>query len=152
MPRVTSLEPRTPHQPGKLQKVSKNEYGFTLFSFGVNEKCGIVSSDFSIECRRFTGGCSESGAVLSRRCLMRVREGAFSRNLLMWRCPVGRGSRPRFVKIAGKTAVDKLFMVVPRFGDFEAGRLLGGRRPARSTHVSLFSARQGTIHVSGNVF
>jgi hypothetical protein len=63
MPRVTSLEPRTPHQPGKLQKVSKNEYGFTLFSFGVNEKCGIVSSDFSIECREFTGRCSESGAV-----------------------------------------------------------------------------------------
>jgi hypothetical protein len=30
MQRVTSLEPRTPRQPGKLQKLSKNDYLFTL--------------------------------------------------------------------------------------------------------------------------
>jgi len=64
MPRVTSLEPRTPHQPGKLQKVSKNEYGFTLLVFGVNEKCETVSSDFSMGCREFTGGCNGFGAVV----------------------------------------------------------------------------------------
>jgi hypothetical protein len=64
MPTVTLLEPRTPRQPGKLQKVSKNDYGFTLFVFVVNEKWRIVSSEFSIECGEFTGGCSGFGAEL----------------------------------------------------------------------------------------
>jgi hypothetical protein len=32
MQRVTKLEPRTPHQPGKLQKLSKNEF-VVLLSF-----------------------------------------------------------------------------------------------------------------------
>jgi hypothetical protein len=41
---VTWLEPRTPHQPEKLKKLSKNEYGFTPSIFGVNEKYGIVST------------------------------------------------------------------------------------------------------------
>src|SRR5579863_1178455 len=63
MQRVTSLEPRTPHQPGKLQKLSKNDYGFTLFIFRVNENCRSVSAEFSIECRRFTGQCRRVGAV-----------------------------------------------------------------------------------------
>ena len=35
MPSVTSLEPRTLHQPGKLQKLSKNDYVFTLSIGGV---------------------------------------------------------------------------------------------------------------------
>jgi hypothetical protein len=34
---VISLEPRTPHQPGKLQNVPKNEYVFTPFIFAVNK-------------------------------------------------------------------------------------------------------------------
>ena len=38
MQRVTWLEPRTPHQPGKLQKLSKNEFVFTPFIFRVNKK------------------------------------------------------------------------------------------------------------------
>jgi hypothetical protein len=63
MQRVTSLEPRTPHQPGKLQKLSKNDYVFTLFILRVNENCGNVSAEFSIECSRFTGRCSTVGAV-----------------------------------------------------------------------------------------
>jgi hypothetical protein len=62
MSRVTSLEPRTPHQPGKLQKLSKNEYLFTPFILGVNKKWGSVSAYFSIECRQLTGGCSGVGA------------------------------------------------------------------------------------------
>jgi hypothetical protein len=75
MPRVTSLEPRTPHQPGKLQKVSKNEYRFTLFIVAVNEKCEAVSSNFSRECREFTAGCNRFGAAsyITRTC--DVREG-----------------------------------------------------------------------------
>src|SRR5580692_2395834 len=63
MSRVTSLEPRTPHQPGKLQKLSKNDYVFTLFIFGVNKNYGNLSVEFSIKCRRFTGRCSRFGAV-----------------------------------------------------------------------------------------
>jgi hypothetical protein len=43
MPKVTLLEPRTLHQPEKLQKLSKNEFVFTLFKNRVNEKCAFVS-------------------------------------------------------------------------------------------------------------
>jgi len=53
---VTSLEPRTPHQPGKLQNVSKNDYGFTTLSFYVNENHASVTSYSSIECSSCTGG------------------------------------------------------------------------------------------------
>ena len=57
MQRVTSLEPRTPHQPGKLQKLSKNEFVFTPFIFIVNKKGSLVSAGKSIECSPCTGGC-----------------------------------------------------------------------------------------------
>jgi hypothetical protein len=60
---VTSLEPRTPHQPGKLQKLSKNDYVFTLFIFRVNKKQRYVCGDFSMKCSQFTGWCSGVGAV-----------------------------------------------------------------------------------------
>jgi hypothetical protein len=40
---VTPLEPRTPHQPEKLKKLSKNEYGFTLSIISVNEKLQLVT-------------------------------------------------------------------------------------------------------------
>jgi hypothetical protein len=76
MQRVTSLEPWTPRQPGKLQKLSKNDYVFTLFISRVNEKAETVSSDFSMECRWFTGGCSRFGAVLASPGLGDVRNGA----------------------------------------------------------------------------
>src|SRR2546425_7651541 len=36
--KVTGLEPRTPHQPEKLKKLSKNEFVFTLSIFIVNRK------------------------------------------------------------------------------------------------------------------
>jgi hypothetical protein len=36
--RVISLEPRTPHQPGKPENVSKNDYGFTPSIPAVNKK------------------------------------------------------------------------------------------------------------------
>jgi hypothetical protein len=41
--KVTLLEPRTPHQSEKLKKVSKNEYGFTLSIFFVNEKACFIT-------------------------------------------------------------------------------------------------------------
>jgi hypothetical protein len=76
MQRVTSLEPRTLHQPGKLQKLSKNDYVSTPFILGVNEKCGTVSSEFSIKCRRFTGGCNWYGAVRFGTGIGDMRDGA----------------------------------------------------------------------------
>jgi hypothetical protein len=41
---VTWLEPRTPHQPEKLKKLSKNEYVFTPSIFYVNENYAFVST------------------------------------------------------------------------------------------------------------
>ena len=63
MQRVTSLEPRTPHQPGKLQKLSKNEFVFTPFIFIVNKKRPLVSAVESIECTPSTRGCREPCAI-----------------------------------------------------------------------------------------
>jgi len=42
--KVTQLEPRTPHQPEKLKKLSKNEYVFTPSIFLVNQKYAFVST------------------------------------------------------------------------------------------------------------
>jgi hypothetical protein len=53
---VTSLEPRTLHQPEKLQNVSKNDYGFNTLIFYVNEKRESVNAYSSIECSSCTGG------------------------------------------------------------------------------------------------
>jgi len=53
---VTSLEPRTPHQPGKLQNVSKNDYGFNTPIFYVNEIHAPVTAYSSTECRASTMG------------------------------------------------------------------------------------------------
>ena len=53
--RVTSLESRTLHQPGKLQNVSKNDYGFNIPVFVVNEKRKPVSAVNAIECSCSTG-------------------------------------------------------------------------------------------------
>jgi hypothetical protein len=58
MPKVTSLDPRTPHQPVKLQKLSKNDYGFTPSKIWVNRKIEIACALLSIECSWFTGVCS----------------------------------------------------------------------------------------------
>jgi hypothetical protein len=63
MQRVTWLEPRTPHQPGKLQKLSKNEFVFTPFIFRVNKKSHLVSTGKSIDCRPSTAPCRESCAI-----------------------------------------------------------------------------------------
>jgi hypothetical protein len=103
---VTSLEPRTPHQPGKLQKLSKNDYVFTLFIFRVNKKRGNVCGYFSIECTRFTGGCSGVGAVFLSHDFVTFANARFSWTFL---ADAVAGCEPTwavFVKIAGKTALD----------------------------------------------
>jgi hypothetical protein len=41
---VTPLEPRTPHQPEKLKKLSKNDYLFTPSIACVNEKLQAVTT------------------------------------------------------------------------------------------------------------
>jgi len=51
---VISLEPRTLHQPGKLQNMSKNDYLFTLSVYAVNEKRALVCPLNSIACSSFT--------------------------------------------------------------------------------------------------
>jgi hypothetical protein len=44
---VILLEPRTPHQPDKLQKLLKNDCLFTLSIFRVNKKlCDLSAFDF----------------------------------------------------------------------------------------------------------
>ena len=54
---VISLEPRTLHQSAKLKNVPKNEYGFTLFKFFVNQNYAFLSIAKSIECSWFTAPC-----------------------------------------------------------------------------------------------
>ena len=80
MQRVTWLEPRTPHQPGKLQKLSKNEVVFTPSSFRVNKKGGVLSAEKSIE-------CSPSTAVCNISCADRAPPGLHfpSRGRILWR-------------------------------------------------------------------
>jgi hypothetical protein len=51
---VISLEPRTLHQPGKLQKLSKNEVVFTPLNFRVKQKLAPLSSLESAECSSST--------------------------------------------------------------------------------------------------
>src|ERR1700720_3803243 len=55
MLRVTQLEPRTPHQPEKLKKLSKNDFLFTLSNSVVNKNSAPLSDLFSIECSPSTG-------------------------------------------------------------------------------------------------
>ena len=57
---VSGLEPRTHHQPGKLQKLSKNDSGFTLLLMGVKVFRETLSPLFSIECSSSTGRCQKT--------------------------------------------------------------------------------------------
>jgi hypothetical protein len=56
--RVIALEPRTPHQPEKLQNVSKNDLVFTPSNFTVKQKGATLSPSKSMECSPFTGPCA----------------------------------------------------------------------------------------------
>src|SRR5580698_11282347 len=48
---------------GKTLEVVKERVCFTPSIFAVNRKCGAACAWNSVECRRFTGGCSEVCAV-----------------------------------------------------------------------------------------
>jgi hypothetical protein len=68
MLRVILLESRTSHQPGKLQNVSKNDYGFTPSIFIVNENHATLSACLSIECTLPTSKCPESVQTVIELC------------------------------------------------------------------------------------
>jgi hypothetical protein len=51
------LEPRTPRQPEKLKKLSKNDYVSTPFKFCVNENIAVLCVLFSVKCSWFTAPC-----------------------------------------------------------------------------------------------
>jgi hypothetical protein len=120
MPKVTSLEPRTPHQPGKLQKMSKNEYVFTLLSFRVNKKHQTVSYLFAIECRPSTTECSGYCAASVVEAGRSSALGALSRASLRSCPPPVRGTDRRLiVKISAKIALEGAFPCFPRKGVLE---------------------------------
>jgi len=65
---VILLEPRTPHQPGKLQKLSQNEFVFTPPIFIVNENAAPLSACDAMECSRRTGHWTGYGALPRKTC------------------------------------------------------------------------------------
>jgi hypothetical protein len=61
--RVTQLEPRTPHQPEKLKKLSKNDLVVLLLIF-----MSIKSARFYLICFQLSAGRPQEGArILCRR-------------------------------------------------------------------------------------
>jgi hypothetical protein len=96
---VILLEPRTLHQSAKLKNVPKNEYGFTLFNFFVNQNCAFLSIAKSVECSWFTARCrilvqlahADLENLRSFRAFPQIREiqDRFSRhkyaNLTVWK-------------------------------------------------------------------
>jgi len=102
MPKVTSLDPRTPHQPVKLQKLSKNDYGFTPSEFWVNRKIETACALFSIECSWFTGVCSAICAATHPKSANDSVNRGFRGFLHDLRLITGLNSELPFVKIAHK--------------------------------------------------
>jgi hypothetical protein len=81
--KVTSLEPRTPHQPEKPKKLSKNEYVFTPSVFRVNEKYESVSTCLFNRVHAVHNLVTKIGAV-AERTFPRTRDGCgFPQNLLV---------------------------------------------------------------------
>ena len=118
---MTSLEPRTPHQPGKLQKLSKNDYVFTLFIFRVNKKRGNVSVDFSIECTWFTGTCIRVGAVFLSHDFVMFADARFDWTFLSYAVASCEQTWAVFVKISAKprrtgglaVSIGRISIVIP---------------------------------------
>jgi hypothetical protein len=61
---VTSLGSRTPHQPGKLQNVSKNEYVSTPFNFFVNKISTDLSTSIFNQLRKAHSPVTQFGAII----------------------------------------------------------------------------------------
>ncbi len=87
MQKVTSLEPRTPHQPDKLQKLSKNEIVFTPFIFRINKKPALLSAAKSMECMPSTAGCHNRCAGYRETGTVFLIASGFFRVLLQRREP-----------------------------------------------------------------
>jgi hypothetical protein len=58
MSKVTTLEPRTPHQPGKLQKLSKNEFVLLLLFLESMEMTRLY-----VLCRQASAGRPQAGEL-----------------------------------------------------------------------------------------
>ena len=112
--RVTWLEPRTPHQPDKLQKLSKNEGVCTPFVFRVNKKWRVLSAGKSIECRPSTAGCNLFGAGREETVGIFSVEAAFFPDF--FRLCLWMGVIPNFliVKIPAETLLEARFAVFHR--------------------------------------
>jgi len=67
MQRVTWLEPRTPHQPGKLQKLSKNEF-VLLLSFLES----IKKTLFYLLENQSSAGCPQPPAAFPVQCVKMI--------------------------------------------------------------------------------
>jgi hypothetical protein len=63
---VTPLEPRTPHQPEKLKKLSKNDYAFTPSISPVNGKSQPVTTRIFNRVQTIHRPMTGFGAGLSR--------------------------------------------------------------------------------------
>ena len=62
MRKVTGLEPRTPHQPEKLKKLSKNEVVYREFGFLSQRKCVICKRSVFKRVQRVHRGMTGFGA------------------------------------------------------------------------------------------
>jgi hypothetical protein len=74
---VTTLEPRTPHQPEKLKKLSKNDYVFTPSISYVNENYAFLTTRIFNRVHAVHRPVPEFGAALQynfarKRCWVRV--------------------------------------------------------------------------------
>jgi hypothetical protein len=94
---VTRFEPRTPHQPEKLKKLSKNEYVFTPSIFFVNENYAFVTTSVFNRVHAVHRAMTGNGAVS-------MSGSAESRT--------GRGLSAQFV-IVGRTICRILMCSIP---------------------------------------
>jgi hypothetical protein len=110
MRRVTWLEPRTPHQPGKLQKLSKNEFVFTPLIFGVNKKGALLSAEKSSECTPSTGRCRVFGAICDSACGI-----SFLKSTYFWDFIPRRGAPPKAAAITPVVKIPARTLLLAQF-------------------------------------
>jgi len=82
--KLTALESRTLHQPGKLQNVSKNDYGFTPSIFRVKEKRATLSACVFKRVQRVHKQVTGFGAAVSGTLRRISRWNAFLLGSFMW--------------------------------------------------------------------
>jgi hypothetical protein len=92
---VTTLEPRTPHQPEKLKKLSKNDSVFTLSIFRVNEKSRVATICVFNRVQHVHRAVTGFGAEALVFCALHPNRDEFSR-LILARIDVKRGQLIHF--------------------------------------------------------